>query len=91
MRLQLWAGAEVHLAGGDRKEALQHGLGLLQVTQDNIVTQNIYSSSNIPAMPPRSILPTVASVCATLGSLSAPSTTRPRAPRKALRLRVSGR
>ena len=29
--VQLWSGAQVHLAGGDREETLQHGLCILQV------------------------------------------------------------
>ena len=89
VRLQPGARAQVHLAGGDRKEALQHRLGLLQVTKENNSSKSIHLSY-FPVTPPRFISPTAASVSATRGSSSAPSTTLPRAPRRAPRLRVSG-
>ena len=87
LRLQPGPRVEVHLARGDREEALQHRLGLLQVTIAKCVgsKQLLYFA----ATPPLSILPTGDSVCATRGSSYAPSTTRPRGPRREPRPRVS--
>ena len=86
LRLQPGPRVEVHLARGDREEALQHRLGLLQVTSKCVGSKRMLYFA---ATPPHSILPTGDSVCATLGSSYAPSTTQPRGPRRAPRPRVS--
>ena len=42
--VQLWSGAQVHLAGGDREETLQHGLCILQVGSTYIFIYLLYIS-----------------------------------------------
>ena len=86
VRLQLWSRAEVHLAGGDWEETLQHWLSILQVNNMKISWYYLNFIVSVTHLP--STLPTEVSACVTLENSFVQNMTLPRDQRKEPRFKV---